>query len=107
MEWFKKHFCLEQDDENRLKIGHVEVFFLETLDDSTTNILTKDWSLGNDHFVMPAFCFRAEEIQTLYHDLVLNDVRTEELQDHGWFVEFDFYDLDNNKFKVWEPKTSH
>jgi hypothetical protein len=26
MEWFKKHFELEQDDDNRLKIRIVEVF---------------------------------------------------------------------------------
>jgi hypothetical protein len=22
---------------------------------------------------------------------------------HSWFEEFDFYDLDRNKFKVWKP----
>jgi len=103
MEWFKKHFGLIQDDTNRLKIGKDEVFFLETLDGSSTNIRTKDWIMGEDHFLMPAFCFRAENIRILYHDLNSNGVHTEELQDHGWFLEFDFYDIDNNKFKVWEP----
>ena len=104
MEWFKKHFGLEQDDENRLRIGNDEVFFLETLDGSTTNILTKDWVKGDDHYLMPAFCFRAVDIETLYNDIKTNGVRTEDLLDQGWFYEFDFYDLDNNKFKVWEPK---
>jgi len=103
MEWFKKKFGLEQDDKNRLKIGNDEVFFLETLDGSTTNIKTKDWVEGEDHFLMPAFCFKAEVIKTLYNDLKSDGVKTEELQDHGWFFEFDFYDIDNNKFKVWEP----
>jgi hypothetical protein len=107
MEWFKKNFGLIQDDENRLKIGNVEVFFLESLDGSTTNILTKDWVKGDDHFPMPAFCFLADDIKTLYTDLKTNEVRTEEIQDHGWFLEFDFYDPDNNKFKVWEPKANN
>jgi hypothetical protein len=104
MGWFKKHFGLIQDDSNRLKIGNVEVFFLETLDDSSTNIRTKDWVKGNDHFLMPAFCLRAEDIRSLYNDLKSNAVKVEELQDHGWFLEFDFYDIDNNKFKVWQQK---
>jgi hypothetical protein len=103
MEWFKKHFGLIQDDINRLKIGNVEVFFLETLDESFTNIKTKDWVRGNDHFLMPAFCLLAEDIRSLYQYLKSNGIQTEELQDHGWFLEFDFYDIDNNKFKVWEP----
>jgi hypothetical protein len=107
MEWFIKHFHLKQDDINRLKIGNVEVFFLETLDESNTNILTKDWDNGNDHFLMPAFCFLTEDIMALYNDLLNNEVHTEELRDHGWFLEFDFYDLDSNKFKVWEPKKSN
>lgn len=52
---------------------------------------------------MPAFCLRTDDIKNLYNDLNSNDVKTEELQDHGWFFEFDFYDIDNNKFKVWQP----
>jgi hypothetical protein len=106
MDWFKRHFALIQDDDNRLKIGNVEVFFLETMDRSSTNINTKDWVQGDDHFTMPAFCFRTEDIKSLYHYMESNDIRKEELQDHGWFLEFDFYDIDDNKFKVWEPVTN-
>jgi catechol 2,3-dioxygenase-like lactoylglutathione lyase family enzyme len=102
-EWFKKHFGLLQDDVNRLKIGNIEVFFLETLDGSSTNFTTKDWVEGHSHFLMPAFCLRAEDIRSLYNDLKSEGVQTEELQDHGWFLEFDFYDIDSNKIKVWEP----
>jgi len=103
MEWFMEHFYLEEDDHNRLKIGNLEVFFLETLDNSTATIKTKDWVSGDDHFEMPAFCFRTEGIRNLYDSLNSRGVKTESIQDHGWFSEFDFYDLDHNKFKVWEP----
>lgn len=103
MAWFIRHFGLEVEGDH-LKIGsQLEFFFLETVDETTTNFTTKDWVQGETRFEMPAFCFRAADIIRLFGELKEAGVRVGELIRHGWFSEFDFYDPDNNKFKVWEP----
>jgi hypothetical protein len=53
---------------------------------------------------MPALCFRTSDIADHHGYCVTSGIRTNALIDFGWFWEFDFYDLDGNKFKVWEPK---
>jgi len=52
---------------------------------------------------MPVFCFRTSDIEALYEHVRANDIRTEDLIVHSWFKEFDFYDPDGNKLKVWQP----
>jgi len=42
---------------------------------------------------MPAFCFQAEGIGDLHESLKKSGVIADDIEDHGWFLEFDFYDL--------------
>ncbi|MBP1993055.1 hypothetical protein [Paenibacillus eucommiae] len=102
MNWFLQHFDLIVEGDH-LKIGSTELFFLETMDETTTNFTTSAWQQEEKHYEMPAFCFRTENLRQLHEKLINGNVRVTEVISHSWFEEFDFYDLDNNKFKVWRP----
>lgn len=102
MAWYVNHFGLEIEGDH-LKIGQVEVFFLETLSENQLTFTTKDWKQGEDYYQMPAFCFRTNDIEQLYKELKENDVEIEDLIAHSWFKEFDLFDCDRNKLKIWQP----
>jgi hypothetical protein len=102
MNWFLHHFDLIVERDH-LKIGHTDLFCLETIDVTTTNFTTNAWQQEEKHYEMTAFCFRADNLRQLYEELKSGNVRVSEIISHSWFEEFDFFDLDNNKFKVWKP----
>ncbi|WP_372661029.1 VOC family protein [Cohnella sp.] len=52
---------------------------------------------------MPVVCFRTSDIAGLYEHVRSNGIRVGEIIIHSWFREFDFYDPDGNKLKVWQP----
>ncbi|QGQ94680.1 hypothetical protein EHS13_07155 [Paenibacillus psychroresistens] len=102
MNWFLQHFDLIIEGDH-LKIGHTELFCVETTDERTTNFATNAWQQEEKCYEMPAFCFRSDNLRQLHEDLKNENVRVTEITSYNWFEEFDFFDLDNNKFKVWKP----
>jgi hypothetical protein len=82
----------------------LEKFLVQSNEDQPRNFFTESWLKSGDRYEMPAYCFRTQDIATLYEYAQQHTIKTEPLTDHGWFWEFDFYDLDGNKFKAWQPK---
>ncbi|TMV50327.1 VOC family protein [Paenibacillus mesophilus] len=103
MKWYIEQFDLEVEGDH-LKIGNTELFFLETLEQQRLLFTTKDWKTGEDYYKMPVFCFRTTDIHSLYNQLKEKGIIVEDIVEHGWFEEFDLYDLDQNKLKVWKSK---
>jgi hypothetical protein len=97
------HFGLVVE-EDHLLVGKIEVFLVQSNEDQPRNFFTESWLKSGDRYEMPAHCFRTQDIATLYEYTQQHTIKTEPLTDYGWFWEFDFYDLDGNKFKVWQPK---
>lgn len=52
---------------------------------------------------MPVFCFKADDIGSLHKELTERKIEVEEIVEHNWFKEFDLYDCDKNKLKIWKP----
>jgi hypothetical protein len=102
-DWFVEHFGLVVEGDHLLA-GKVEVFLVQANDDQSRNFFTKHWLKNGNQYEMPAICFRAQEIANLYKYAQQHDIKADPLVDRGWFWEFDFYDLDGNKFKAWQPK---
>lgn len=103
MQWYIEQFELEVEGDH-LMIGNTELFFLETLDQNRLLFTSKDWKAGEDYYKMPVFCFGTTDIHGLYNQLKGRGVVVEEIVEHGWFEEFDLYDIDHNKLKVWKAK---
>lgn len=100
--WYIKHFGLEQGGDYLLA-GRQEVFLRERTDQQVLTFRTNDWLENGESYEMPIVCFSTSDISGLYDNTRSNGIRVGELLEHNWFREFDFYDPDGNKLKVWQP----
>jgi catechol 2,3-dioxygenase-like lactoylglutathione lyase family enzyme len=101
-EWYIEYLELENGGDYLLA-GRQEVFLRERLDDQVLTFRTNQWLDGGHSYEMPVICFRTSDIEELYEHVRSNGIRMEEMIVHSWFREFDLYDLDGNKLKVWQP----
>ena len=100
--WYIEHFGLEHGGDYLLA-GRQEVFLRERLDQQVLTFRTNQWLENGESYEMPVVCFRTSDIAGLYDYARSKGIRVSELFEHNWFREFDFYDLDGNKLKVWQP----
>lgn len=101
-QWYIEHFGLENGGDYLLA-GRQEVFIRERVDERVLTFRTKQWLDNGESYEMPVVCFRSSDIDGLYEHARSNDIRVGEMIIHSWFKEFDFYDPDGNKLKVWQP----
>ncbi|MBO9610467.1 MAG: VOC family protein [Paenibacillaceae bacterium] len=101
--WFVKHFGLVIEGDHLLA-GRQEIFLLHADEQHPLYFETDDWLADEKSYKMPVICFQTDDILQLYKYLLKEGIQLEELHERSWFWEFDFYDLDKNKFKVWQPK---
>jgi catechol 2,3-dioxygenase-like lactoylglutathione lyase family enzyme len=101
-EWYIEHLGLEHGGDYLLA-GKQEVFLRESLDQQVLTFQTNQWLDNGESYEMPVVCFRTSDINGLYDHVRKNDIRIGDLLVHSWFREFDFYDPDGNKLKVWQP----
>ncbi|SEO31440.1 VOC family protein [Paenibacillus sp. OV219] len=101
-EWYALHLGLERK-EDYLLAGKQEVFLRERTDRTALTFKTNQWLESGESYEMPVVCFRTDDIDGLYDHARENGIRAEEMVVHRWFREFDCYDLDGNKLKVWQP----
>jgi catechol 2,3-dioxygenase-like lactoylglutathione lyase family enzyme len=101
-EWYMEHLGLEHGGDFLLA-GRQEVFLRERLDEQVLTFRTNEWLDTGESYEMPVVCFRTSDIDGIYEHLRRLGIRIGDLIVHGWFKEFDFYDPDGNKLKVWQP----
>ncbi|RAV09193.1 hypothetical protein DQG23_39885 [Paenibacillus contaminans] len=101
-QWYIEHFGLENGGDYLLA-GRQEVFIRERVDERVLTFRTNQWLDKGGSYEMPVVCFRSSDIDGLYEHARSNDIPVGEMIIHSWFKEFDFYDPDGNKLKVWQP----
>ncbi|WP_308634595.1 VOC family protein [Paenibacillus silvisoli] len=101
-QWYIEHLGLEYGGDYLLA-GKQEVFLRERLDERALFFRTNEWLTSGDSYEMPVICFRTSNIDGLYEHAHSNGIRAEDMITHSWFKEFDLYDPDGNKLKVWQP----
>jgi catechol 2,3-dioxygenase-like lactoylglutathione lyase family enzyme len=101
-QWYIEHLGLENGGDYLLT-GKQEVFLRERLDEQALTFRTNQWLDNGESYEMPVVCFRTSDIDGLYEHARSNGIRIGEMIIHSWFREFDFYDPDGNKLKVWQP----
>ncbi len=101
--WYVEHFGLVIEGDHLLA-GKQEIFLIESREHRPLRFETNVWLKEEERFEMPVICFHSSDIAQHYEYAVEKRIHVEELYDRGWFWEFDFYDCDGNKLKVWQPK---
>lgn len=97
-----EHFGLEHGGDYLLA-GKQEVFLRESMDRQGLTFRTNQWLDNGETYEMPVVCFRTSDIAGLYENARSKGIVVGALLEHKWFREFDFYDPDGNKLKVWQP----
>lgn len=101
-EWYMEHLGLESRGDYLLA-GKQEVFLRESLDENRLTFRTSEWLETGESYEMPVVCFRTSDINGIHEHLRTLDIRIGDFIVHNWFTEFDFWDPDGNKLKVWQP----
>jgi glyoxylase I family protein len=108
IEWYMRHLGLTRPLDNNPGILQTDngtwVFFLKSITRTTSNFATSDWVEGGN-FDMFSITFEVEDANQLYDKLQTEGVELDTLRDEGGCgFQFTFYDLDGNKFNVYQAK---
>jgi catechol 2,3-dioxygenase-like lactoylglutathione lyase family enzyme len=101
--WYMEHLGLEHGGDYLLA-GRQEVFLREREGREALVFRTREWLENGELHEMPVVCMRASDIDALYEHVRNAGIRTEAMIEHSWFKEFDLYDPDGNKLKIWQPR---
>jgi len=109
IEWYERHLGLTRPlgpKSGILQLDDGTWLFLEkSIARTTSNFATSGW-VENGNYEMFSICFEVDDAKQLYDKLHTEGVEVEALRDEGGCgLQFIFYDLDGNKFQVFQqPK---
>lgn len=109
VKWYEDHLGLTHPrgpESDILQLGDGTWVFLEkSITKTTANFATSGW-VENGNYEMFSICFETNDAVGLHEKLQNEGVEVEELRDEGSCgIQFIFYDLDGNKFQVFQqPK---